>query len=262
MPDRPSNQGLPDDWSHGSYSARESVPDGGAADAHDAGTAGTQEARAADAYGTAATAGYHTGNADSSRTTTADPFGDADRYANANLFGEGGLFGPAGADGYGTAAANGYGTAAANGYGTAAANGYGTAAANGYGTAAAEAATAPADGGSPAARIGDFAPGEAADARGFLSALFDFGFTSFVTPKVIKVLYTLIVIGTVVSALVFTIIAFKASTAFGIVTLLLADPLFILIVMAIYRMVLEFFVVAFRVAEDIRVLRERSERGL
>ncbi|HYB45805.1 MAG TPA: hypothetical protein VED20_00405 [Streptosporangiaceae bacterium] len=27
-------------------------------------------------------------------------------------------------------------------------------------------------------------------------------------------------------------------------------------------MVLEFFVVAFRVAEDIRVLRERSERGL
>ena len=238
MPDRPSNQGLPDDWSHGSYSARESVPDGGAADAHDAGTAGTQEARAADAYGTAATAGYHTGNADSSRTTTADPFGDADRYANANLFGEGGLFGPAGADGYGTAAAN------------------------GYGTAAAEAATAPADGGSPAAPIGDFAPGEAADARGFLSALFDFGFTSFVTPKVIKVLYTLIVIGTVVSALVFTIIAFKASTAFGIVTLLLADPLFILIVMAIYRMVLEFFVVAFRVAEDIRVLRERSERGL
>jgi hypothetical protein len=246
MPDRPSNQGLPDDWSHGSYSARGSFPGGGAADAHDAEMAGTQEARAADAYGTAATASYHTGNADSSRTTTADPFGDADRYANANLFGEGGLFGPAGADGYGAAAADGYGAAAADG----------------YGAAAAEAATAPTHGGSAAAPIGDFAPGEAADARGFLSALFDFGFTSFVTPKIIKVLYALIMIGTVVSALVFTIIAFKASTAFGIVTLLLADPLFILIVMAIYRMVLEFFVVAFRVAEDIRVLRERSERGL
>ena len=107
MPDRPSNQGLPDDWSHGSYSARGSVPGGAAADAHDAGMAGTQEPGAADAYGTAATAGYHTGNADSSRTTTADPFGD--RYANANLFGEGGVFGPAGADGYGAAAADGYG---------------------------------------------------------------------------------------------------------------------------------------------------------
>jgi hypothetical protein len=32
------------------------------------------------------------------------------------------------------------------------------------------------------------------------AALFDFGCTSFVTPKVIKVLYMLIVIGTVVSA--------------------------------------------------------------
>ena len=230
MPDRPSSQGLPDDWSHGSYPARGSFPGGDVTGAYDAGMAGPQEARAADAYGTAATAAYRTGNADSPRATTADPFGDADRYANANLFGEGGLFGPAAADRYGAAAA--------------------------------EAAPAPADGGSPAAAVRDFAPGEAADARGFLSALFDFGFTSFVTPKVIKVLYTLIMIAAVVSALVFTIIVFRASTAFGIVTLLLADPLFILIVMAIYRMVLEFFVVAFRAAEDIRVLRERSERGL
>jgi Domain of unknown function (DUF4282) len=253
MPDRPPSHPLPDDWSHGSYSARESFPDGGAADAHGAGTAGAQEATAAETYGTAAAAAYHTGNADSVRTTAADPFGDADRYANANLFGEGGLFGPVAADGYG---------AAADGYGAAAADGYGAAAADGYGAAAAEAATAPADGGSPAAPIGEFAPGEAAGARGFLSALFDFGFTSFVTPKVIKVLYTLTMIGAVVSALVFTVIVFKASTAFGIVTLLLADPLFILVVMGIYRVVLEFFVVAFRAAEDIRVLRERSERGL
>jgi Domain of unknown function (DUF4282) len=64
--------------------------------------------------------------------------------------------------------------------------------------------------------------------------------------------------GTVVSALVFTYIAFKASTVFGIVTLLFADPLFILIVTAFYRVILEFFVVAFRAAEDIRVLRERG----
>jgi hypothetical protein len=80
-----------------------------------------------------------------------------------------------------------------------------------------------------------------------------------VTPKVIKVLYVLIVIGTVVSALVFTLLAFKASTAFGILTLVFGDPLFILIVLAIYRVVLEFFMVTFRVAEDIRALRERGD---
>ena len=101
----------------------------------------------------------------------------------------------------------------------------------------------------------------AADAKGFLGALFDFGFTSFVTPKVVKALYMLIMIGTVVSALVFTIIMFRVSTPFGILTLLVADPLFILIVMAIYRMILEFFLVVFRVAEDIHALRERGEHG-
>jgi len=58
----------------------------------------------------------------------------------------------------------------------------------------------------PAAAIGDLRLDETADTKGFLGALFDFGFTSFVTPKVVKVLYVLIVIGTVVSALVSTII--------------------------------------------------------
>src|SRR5438270_11238204 len=37
-------------------------------------------------------------------------------------------------------------------------------------------------------------------AKGFLGSLFDFGFTSFVTPKIIKVLYVLIMIGTVITA--------------------------------------------------------------
>ena len=73
------------------------------------------------------------------------------------------------------------------------------------------------------------------------------------------VLYLLIVIGTVVSALVVTIVAFKASVVFGILMLVFGDPLFILIVLAIYRIILEFFVVTFRVAEDVRALRERRE---
>ena len=124
---------------------------------------------------------------------------------------------------------------------------------------AAEAGTARAEAEPVTAAIGEPVPGDAADARGFLGALFDFGFTSFVTPKVIRVLYMLITIGTVVSALVFTIIVFKASTPFGILTLLFGDPLFILIVMAIYRMILEFFMVTHQAAEDLRALRERGD---
>jgi len=115
-----------------------------------------------------------------------------------------------------------------------------------------------------AAQQGVFAPGapqQAAESKGFFGALFDFSFTSFVTTKIIKVLYVLIFVLAVVSALVYTIIAFRVSAGFGILTLVIGDPLFIIIVMAFWRLVLEAFVVVFRIAEDIRALRERGERG-
>ena len=101
---------------------------------------------------------------------------------------------------------------------------------------------------------------QAADARGFLSALFDFSFTSFVTTRIIKVLYVLIMILTVLSALVLHGHRFKVSALFGFLTLVIGDPLFIIIVMAFWRLVLESFVVRFRIAEDVRALRERGGR--
>ena len=196
-----------------------------------------------DALG-ARTDSYGAGKTDASRVTAgafgagaADPFGDAGRFGAADPFG------PRAADPFGPRAADPFGPAA-------------TAAS---GMAEAEAGTARMEAERPAVTIRDPAPGPKADARGFLGALFDFGFTSFVTPKVIKVLYMLIVIGTVLSALVFTIMVFEASVAFGVLTLVFGDPLFILIVLAIYRIILEFFVVTFRVAEDIRALRERGD---
>jgi hypothetical protein len=99
-----------------------------------------------------------------------------------------------------------------------------------------------------------------ADTRGFLSALFDFSFASFVTTRIIKVLYVLILVLVSLVALFYTIVAFRLSTGFGILTLVIGDPLFIIIVMAFWRLVLESFVVVFRIAEDIRALRERGGR--
>jgi len=101
---------------------------------------------------------------------------------------------------------------------------------------------------------------QAADAQGFLGALFDFSFTSFVTTKIIKVLYALIMVLVSLSALVFTISAFRSSAVYGLLVLVIGDPLFIIIVMAFWRLVLESFVVVFRIAEDIRALRERGGR--
>jgi Domain of unknown function (DUF4282) len=97
-----------------------------------------------------------------------------------------------------------------------------------------------------------------AHGRGFLSALFDFSFTSFVTTKIIKVLYVLILVLASITALIYTIVAFRLSAGFGILTLVIGDPLFIIIVMAFWRLILEAFIVLFRIAEDIRAIRDRS----
>jgi hypothetical protein len=101
---------------------------------------------------------------------------------------------------------------------------------------------------------------QAAGEKGFLGTLFDFSFTSFVTTRIIKVLYALILVLAVLSALVYTVIAFRVSAVFGFLTLVIGDPLFIIIVMAFWRLVLEAFVVVFRIAEDIQALRERGDR--
>jgi hypothetical protein len=254
MPDRSSHQGPPEEWNHGSHAARGPFSAPVESDGYSNGTAGSHRARTADGHGTgpneafgafgtraepfgtsttdgfgARVDSYGAGQTDTFGVRPAGTFGAPDPFGDADPFGDrkGGPFGPDS-------------TAA-------------------FAAVPGDAGTARPDAERPAIAIADPAPRDAADTRGFLGALFDFGFTSFVTPKVIKVLYMLIVIGTVVSALVVTIIAFKASTVFGFLMLVFGDPLFILIVLAIYRIILEFFVVTFRVAEDVRALRERGD---
>ena len=80
------------------------------------------------------------------------------------------------------------------------------------------------------------------------------------TTRIIKVLYVLITVLVCLAALFYTILAFRAGAGVGILTLVIGDPLFIIIVMAFWRLVLESFVVVFRIAEDVRALRERGGR--
>ena len=291
MLDRSSHEGLPEEWNLGSYAARGPFSGPGASDGFGAEAAGSHPAGTADGFGTgptdaygaattdalgartdsygagttealgARTGSYGAGKTEAFRVRPADTFsaGAADPFGDAARLGDADPFGPRAADPFGPRAADSSGPRAADPFGPRATGPFGPAATAASGTAGAEAGMARPEAGRPVVTVRDPTPGRTADARGFLGALFDFGFTSFVTPKVIKVLYMLIVIGTVLSALVFTIMMFQASVAFGVLTLLVGDPLFILIVLAIYRIILEFFAVTFRVAEDIRALRERGD---
>jgi hypothetical protein len=270
----------------------------GPADGYGAAPAGSHRARPADGYGSGPADGYGSGPADGYGTGSADGYGtgSADGYGAApgealgartdsigvrddslvtwadslgtsadSLGTRADSFGAGTADAFGVRPAGTYGTGAADPFGEAGSFGskngdpFGPGSTASFSAVGADAGTARSEAAERSASAHrDLAFGDAGDSKGFLGALFDFGFTSFVTPKVIKVLYMLIVIGTVVSALVVTIVVFKASVMFGFLMLVFGDPLFILIALAIYRVILEFFVVTFRVAEDIRVLRERG----
>ena len=98
------------------------------------------------------------------------------------------------------------------------------------------------------------------DTKGFLAALFDFSFTSFVTPKIIKVIYVLVTIWTVIWALIFLRFGFKyGGAAGGFFTLLVVDPILVVLTLGAYRMVLELFMVVHRIHEDLKAVRERGE---
>jgi hypothetical protein len=95
--------------------------------------------------------------------------------------------------------------------------------------------------------------------KGFIGSLFDFSFSTFVTPKIIKVLYGLVTIWTVLVALVIAIIGFKTGgVAGGIFTLVIIVPLFVLLTLGVYRVVLEAFMVVFRIYEETKKISESS----
>ena len=99
-------------------------------------------------------------------------------------------------------------------------------------------------------------PGE----KGFLGSLFDFSFNTFVTPKIIKVLYVLVTIWTALIGLTIIIIGFKTGgVAGGLFTLIIIEPIFLLLTLGIYRVVLEAFMVVFRIYEETKKIREHGE---
>jgi hypothetical protein len=98
------------------------------------------------------------------------------------------------------------------------------------------------------------------ETKGFFGALFDFSFNSFVTPKIIKVLYVLYTIWMVVWAIIFLRIGFKYGGAWGGITMLvIVDPIFLLLTLGAYRVVLELFMVVHRMHDDLRAIRARSD---
>ena len=105
-------------------------------------------------------------------------------------------------------------------------------------------------GGQPSAGRAPYATQQlpTAEPDGVLGALFDFSFTSFVTPRVVKVLYILIVVVVGLSAVGFALSVLATNVGLGLIVLLIGAPLYFVVVTALYRITLEFFMVIYRMA--------------
>lgn len=88
--------------------------------------------------------------------------------------------------------------------------------------------------------------------------MFDFSFTSFVTPSIVRVLYILITIVLILAYLGFVIGTFATSGALGILVLIFGAVVFF-VYLALARVVLEFYMAIFRMADDMQAIRRRGQ---
>lgn len=96
---------------------------------------------------------------------------------------------------------------------------------------------------------------------GFIASLFDFRFNSFVTPRVVRIVYVIAMIMIGLSALGFLLFAFKVSALFGIISLCILCPLYFLLSVALWRIALELIMIIFRIGDDLRSIRDRRYLG-
>ncbi len=87
--------------------------------------------------------------------------------------------------------------------------------------------------------------------KGFFGSLFDFSFSSFVTTKLIKVVYGIQMVIAVLAALGLIVTGFMQGTGYGIGALVLS-PIAFFVYLILARVWCELVIVLFRIAEHTR----------
>jgi Domain of unknown function (DUF4282)/zinc-ribbon domain len=95
-------------------------------------------------------------------------------------------------------------------------------------------------------------------AKGFFASLFDYSFSAFITPKIIKLLYVLSTIGVALWTVIVILWGFRQSTGLGILMLLILGPIFFVLTMIYVRVLLELLIVFFRIHGDVNEINRRG----
>ncbi|MCF7838634.1 MAG: DUF4282 domain-containing protein [Candidatus Marinimicrobia bacterium] len=93
----------------------------------------------------------------------------------------------------------------------------------------------------------------------FFQSLFDFSFSSFVTIKIIKLIFFLALIGSVIFGLIVMFSGFRSGGFMGILGGLVFGPLVAILMSIVSRVNCELIIVAFRIAENTGKLVELKQ---
>lgn len=94
--------------------------------------------------------------------------------------------------------------------------------------------------------------------RGFFGSLFDFSFTSFVTPKMIKVVYGILLFFVAIGMLFVIVSGFSRGVGVGLLFLFIVAPLYGIILAIFARIYMEILMAIFRIVD---LLAEIADRG-
>ncbi len=99
------------------------------------------------------------------------------------------------------------------------------------------------------------------EVKGFFGSLFDFSFRSFITGKLIRVLYVLAVIGLALWSLAWLVSALVSQDGGLIFLGLIGAPLAFFFGLIYVRVLLELIIVIFRMGEDVRRIASSNRDG-
>jgi len=102
-------------------------------------------------------------------------------------------------------------------------------------------------------------PVSADEAKGFIGALFDLSFTSFITTKLVKVLYIIAIVGAALEALGVIGIGFARGSLYGLI-MLVASPIVFFAIVIVARVYMELVIVIFRAAEQLTEVAKNTKR--
>ena len=103
-------------------------------------------------------------------------------------------------------------------------------------------------------------PISAQHATGFLSSLFDLSFSSFITPKLIKVLFVISLLLAGFGALALVASGFIQGALTGILMLVIVAPLVFLFYVIYARVMMEVLIVIFRSSEYLAEIAKQGRR--